>query len=190
MTASCKQDLEERKQKWHVLLRREDSKLCLWLALPEKGMCKPDMGSSELYLVLRLKGGAQNPSSERKVTCLDRKVSFQSVTQAMRVQLLICPPDLVLKGKRGSSGSHKTPVSLLLTGKHECDSTFGYSQTIRNLQIGTDFTLNLLQSSPGYMLHLSPYWNDIASVQLLSHIACPFYDNKNVTQLLSDRAQL
>ena len=35
--------------------------------------------------------------------------------------------DLVLKGKSGSSGSQKTPVSLLLTGKHECDSTFRYS---------------------------------------------------------------
>ena len=61
-------------------LRREDSKLCLWLALPEKGMHKPDMGSSELYLVLRLIGGAQIPSSEKKVTCIDRKVSLQSVT--------------------------------------------------------------------------------------------------------------
>lgn len=86
MTASCKQDLEERKQNRHVLggswvlergrQKREDSRLCLWLALPEKGMCKPDKGSSELYLVLRLMGGAQNPSSERKVTCADRKVSL------------------------------------------------------------------------------------------------------------------
>lgn len=97
---------------------------------------------------------------------------------------LICPPDLFWRGKEGVLAHIRLQFPFCLQENMNVTPHLDILRPLLEI-CGFEYRLYIKLASiipvTGYMLHLSPYWNDIASVQLFSHIACPFYDNKNVT---------